>query len=58
MGSSDNDEHTAKRQCLSSVKSEVYHHHPLFTEVYTTAENEELVTLHVLNNDTLDMILS
>ena len=58
MSSSDNDEHTAKRQCLSSVKSEVYHHHPLFTEVITTAENEELVTLHVLNNDTLDMILS
>ena len=58
MGSSDNDEHTAKRQCLSSVKSEVYHHHPLFTEVNTTAEKEELVTLHVLNDDTLDMILS
>ena len=50
-------QHSAKRRRLLSVESRIYHH-PLFDEVDATAENEGTVTIHVLNDETLDMILS
>ena len=48
---------SSKRQCLISEESQKYHP-PLYDEVDDSSADEKRATIHVLNNDLIDIILS
>ena len=50
-------EYSVKRQRFSIVQIQNFHH-PMFDEVDACGDDEDLTTIHVLNDDCLDLILS